>query len=81
MEEEIKKHTKKIFSKDNGAADPQFAAARSYHRKSQFYLDIIESENSMGFHAPEEALRILGESINYTRMGQLALRDAIAKNK
>jgi formate-dependent nitrite reductase cytochrome c552 subunit len=28
----------------------------------------------MGFHAPEEALRILGESINYTRLGQLSLR-------
>jgi nitrite reductase (cytochrome c-552) len=29
----------------------------------------------MGFHAPGEALRILGESINLSRQGQLALRD------
>jgi hypothetical protein len=30
----------------------------------------------MGFHAPEEAARILGESINFTRLGQMALRGA-----
>jgi hypothetical protein len=30
----------------------------------------------MGFHAPGEAARILGESMNFTRMGQVALRDA-----
>ena len=33
----------------------------------------IEAENSMGFHAPAEAVRILGESINFTRMGLMAL--------
>ncbi|MCZ6877272.1 MAG: ammonia-forming cytochrome c nitrite reductase subunit c552, partial [Acidobacteria bacterium] len=32
-------------------------------------------ENSMGFHAPQEAVRILGESINYSRQGQVVLRD------
>ena len=37
-------------------------------------LDFVEAENSSGFHAPEEALRILGESINFARKGQLALR-------
>lgn len=34
----------------------------------------IESENSTGFHAPQEAARILGESINFSRKGQIALR-------
>jgi nitrite reductase (cytochrome c-552) len=45
-------------------------------RKAQFYLDFVEAENSYGFHAPEEALRILGESIDFARQGQLALRPA-----
>jgi nitrite reductase (cytochrome c-552) len=27
----------------------------------------------MGFHAPQEAARILGEAIDYARQGQLAL--------
>lgn len=29
----------------------------------------------MGFHAPQEAARILGEAIDYARQGQLVLRD------
>jgi len=28
----------------------------------------------MGFHAPQEATRILGESINFSRLGQASLR-------
>lgn len=59
----------------NGATDAELAAARDYQRKAQFYLDFVEAENSMGFHAPEEAGRILGESINFTRLGQVAIRD------
>ena len=45
-----------------------------FQRRAQFYLDFIESENSTGFHAPQEAARILGESINFSRKGQVALR-------
>jgi nitrite reductase (cytochrome c-552) len=60
-------------SKESGKTDAELAAARSYQRKAQFYLDFVESENSMGFHAPQETARILGESINYTRLGQIAL--------
>lgn len=59
----------------SGATDAQLRGARQLQRKGQFYLDFVEAENSMGFHAPEEALRILGESIDYTRQGQLSLRD------
>jgi nitrite reductase (cytochrome c-552) len=29
----------------------------------------------MGFHAPQEAARILGEAIDFGRQGQIALRD------
>ncbi len=52
----------------------QVATAQDFQRKAQFYLDFVEAENSSGFHAPQEALRILGESINFARKGQLALR-------
>jgi nitrite reductase (cytochrome c-552) len=31
--------------------------------------------NSTGFHAPQEAARILGESVDFSRKGQIALRD------
>src|SRR5262245_49187668 len=56
------------------APEAQISAAQHFQRKAQFYLDFVEAENSSGFHAPQEALRILGESINFSRKGQLVLR-------
>jgi len=34
----------------------------------------VESEHSNGFHAPQEATRILGEAIDFARQGQTTLR-------
>jgi nitrite reductase (cytochrome c-552) len=59
-----------------GRTDVGVSTAQDFQRRAQFYLDFIESENSNGFHAPQEATRILGESINFSRKGQVALRDA-----
>jgi nitrite reductase (cytochrome c-552) len=58
-----------------GRSDADLTAARDFQRKAQFYLDFVEAENSTGFHAPQEAARILGESIDFSRKGQLAVRD------
>jgi nitrite reductase (cytochrome c-552) len=57
-----------------GVPEADLKVARDAQRTAQFYLDFVEAENSTGFHAPEEAERILGESVNFTRKGQLALR-------
>lgn len=54
-----------------GASDEQLKSARALQRKAQFRCDFVNAENSMGFHAPQEAARILGESIDYARQGQL----------
>ncbi|HET9950328.1 MAG TPA: ammonia-forming cytochrome c nitrite reductase subunit c552 [Candidatus Eisenbacteria bacterium] len=55
-----------------------YQEAKAFQRRAQFYLDFVEAENSMGFHAPQEALRILGQSIDASRKGQLALRPKVA---
>jgi len=57
-----------------GAPAADLAKARKLQRAAQFYLDFVEAENSTGFHAPEEAQRILGDSIDFSRQGQVALR-------
>jgi nitrite reductase (cytochrome c-552) len=57
----------------SGGDTSAVAAAQASQRRAQFLLDFIEAENSMGFHAPQEAMRILGLSINHTRQGQRAL--------
>ena len=61
-------------AKAAGVAGPPVTAALEFQRHGQFYVDFVESENSNGFHAPQEAARILGEAIDYLRQGQLALR-------
>lgn len=57
-----------------GRSDAELAPARNLHRQAQFFLDFIEAENSMGFHAPQEAARILALAIDAARQGQNALR-------
>jgi nitrite reductase (cytochrome c-552) len=39
-------------------------------------LDFVAAENSMGFHAPQEAARLLGEAIDYGRQAQIAVEQA-----
>jgi nitrite reductase (cytochrome c-552) len=59
-----------------GATAAQLAPALELQRKAQWRLDFVAAENSMGFHAPAEAARILAESIDYARQSQLAARSA-----
>ena len=61
-------------AKAAGVSTNELAKAQDFQRKAQFYLDFVEAENSTGFHAPQEAVRILGESIDFSRKGQNALR-------
>jgi nitrite reductase (cytochrome c-552) len=60
-------------AKGAGKTDSELAMAQDFQRKAQFYLDFVEAENSTGFHAPQEAARILGESIDFSRKGQKTL--------
>jgi nitrite reductase (cytochrome c-552) len=62
----------------DGAAAAVLAPAQALQRRGQFLLDFVEAENSGGFHAPQEAARILGGSIDACRRGQIVLRDGMA---
>ncbi len=56
-----------------GIPADQLKTAQDLHRKAQWRLDFVAAENSMGFHAPQEAARILAEAIDYARQGQLVV--------
>lgn len=62
-----------IKANKDKVAPAQLAKARDSQRRCGFMIDFIMSENSMGFHAPQESQRILGDAINVCRLGQLAL--------
>lgn len=60
-------------AKAKGADDAALAKSRELQRKAQWRLDFVSAENSTGFHAPQEAARILAEAIDYARQGELAI--------
>ncbi len=55
----------------SGAKDEGLKGPRRLHREAQWRLDLVAAENSMGFHAPQETARILAESIDLARQGEV----------
>ncbi len=62
-----------VAARKRGVLEAKLKPALEMHRKAQWRLDFVSAENSMGFHAPQEAARILAESIDYARQGQLLI--------
>ena len=59
-------------AKGSGASSQQLAPVLELQRKAQWRLDFVAAENSMGFHAPAEAGRILAEAIDLFRQAQIS---------
>jgi nitrite reductase (cytochrome c-552) len=59
-----------LQSQAAGATPEQLAPIFELQKKAMWRLDFISSENSRGFHADQEAARVLGESIDYSRQAQ-----------
>ncbi|MBI2175026.1 MAG: ammonia-forming cytochrome c nitrite reductase subunit c552, partial [Candidatus Omnitrophica bacterium] len=66
-----------VEAKRQGISEQALEEALQLHRKAQWRLDFVSAENSMGFHAPQEAARILAEAIDYARQGELAVEQKI----
>jgi nitrite reductase (cytochrome c-552) len=60
-----------VKAREAGADDEALAGALNLHRQAHWYLDFIVSENSLGFHAPQETARVLANATNLARQGQL----------
>jgi len=59
-------------AKAAGATDDGLKEARDFQRKANIRWDFISSENSTGFHSPQEASRVLADAVNFARMAQLS---------
>jgi len=68
-----------VAAKKEGASEATLQAAAAQHRKAEWRLDFVAAENSMGFHAPQELARILGEVIDHARQGQLEAERALRR--
>ncbi len=60
-----------MAAQEVGITEEQLKPVLEMQRKAQWRLDYIAAENSMGFHAPQEAARILAEAADYARQGQV----------
>lgn len=60
-----------VAAKAAGATDEQLAEVYQLHRSASLRWDFISSENSTGFHSPQEAARVLAEAIDIARQAEL----------
>jgi len=65
---------------DAGVPDDKLAEARRLHRRAHLRWDFISAENSMGFHSPQEAVRILGDATDYARQAELSAYKALIES-
>jgi nitrite reductase (cytochrome c-552) len=56
---------------------PALKEMEELQRGAQWRLDLVAAENSMGFHAPQEMARVLGESIDLSRQAQVKAAQAV----
>ena len=61
-----------------GATDEQLAEARQFHRSASLRWDFVSSENSTGFHSPQEAARVLANSIDFARQAQISANEVVS---
>lgn len=59
-------------ARESGVTDERLAEAHKFQRKASMRWDFVSSENSTGFHSPQEAARVLADSINYARQAQIS---------
>ncbi|MGE5570628.1 MAG: ammonia-forming cytochrome c nitrite reductase subunit c552 [Rhodospirillales bacterium] len=59
-----------------GVRDEQLKPALALQTKAQWRAAFVAADKSKGFHAPQEAARLLAEAIDYARQGQLSARRA-----
>ena len=66
-----------VAAQNAGATDEELAEARQLHRAAQLRWDFISSENSTGFHSPQESARVLADSLDLARQSQLAAQKVL----
>lgn len=62
-----------------GVAEVDLVPLRKLLRHAQFRWDYISASNGMGFHAPQEAMRILGEAANQAQQVRVTAARLLAK--
>ncbi len=62
---------------DNGATEQEMEPVLQLIRQAQWRWDYVVASNATGFHAPAEALRVLGTSIQKSQEGRVLLNSVL----
>ena len=75
----VKAHFDAAAAMEAGASEADLAEARRLVRHAQFRWDYIASSNGMGFHSPQESMRVLGEAANLAQEARVTLARVLAR--
>jgi nitrite reductase (cytochrome c-552) len=67
-----------VAAREAGATEEDLATAYELHRFAQMRWDFVSSENSTGFHSPQESARALADAIDLAHRAHLAAIDVLA---
>ncbi len=76
----VKAHFDVAAAMQVGASDAELADARKVLRHAQFRWDYVSANNGMGFHSPQESMRILGEAANQAQQVRVMATRLLASN-
>ncbi len=69
-----------VAAQGAGGTEEELAEALQLHRSAQMRWDFVSSENSTGFHAPQETARVLADSLDLARQAQLKAQAVLLKH-
>jgi len=75
----VKAHFDIAAGMQSGVTDKDLIEARRLLRQAQFRWDYVSSNNGVGFHSPQESIRILGDSVNQAQQVRLLVARLLAK--
>lgn len=76
----VKAHFDIAAAMQAGATEAELEPLRTLLRHAQFRWDYVSSSNGMGFHAPQESMRILGDATNQAQQVRLMAARLLAQH-
>lgn len=75
----VRAHFEARHAWDLGASEARMTAALQLIRRAQWRWDYIAASHGASFHAPQEALRVLGLGMDYAQQARLELAAVLAE--
>ena len=75
----VKAHFDIAAAMQAGVSDEELAAPRKSLRHAQFKWDYVSANNGMGFHSPQECMRLLADAVDGAQQSRIEVARMLAK--